>query len=143
MANTPSGTESPLLLRLLKSMQLDSKNVSMQQMIAPEFTDVKEDVSLEDRFISGLGALLYNIDIEEGRYEKGRLLESVRKIDEIINRQLNAILHHPTFQQMEATWRGIDDLVDHANFHSNLNIELLDVSKQELMEDFENNSSDV
>jgi len=142
MAETPSGTASPLLARLFKSMQLETKT-SLVPMISNEFGNSTEDVSLEDRFLSGLGAILFNIDAAERRYEKGQVLEAIRKIDEIINQQLNQIFHHPTFQHLEATWRGIDDLVEHCNFHSNVNIELLDVSKQELMDDFESNSSDV
>lgn len=136
-------TTSPLLTRLIKSIQLDSDNVSMTPMITDELSASTENVSTEDRFVSGLAALLFNIDVGEGRFEKGKVMESVRQIDELVNTQLNAIFHHPTFQQMEATWRGIEGLVESANFRSNIKIELLDVSKDELMDDFESNSSDV
>lgn len=138
--NAPAGS---LLTRLLGSMQLQRENASLVPMISNEFSQIKEDVSQEDRFLSALGALLYNIDATDGRFEKGKVIDAVGQIDQLINTQLNTIFHHPTFQQMESTWRGIDDLVEHANFQSNVSIELLDVSKKELLEDFDNNSSDV
>lgn len=143
MANEPSGNESPMITRLLRSMQMEASKVSLAPMIGNDFNESTEEVSQEDRFLSGLAAVLYNIEIGEGRFEKGKVLEVVRRIDDLVNSQLNAIFHHPTYQQMEATWRGIDDLVQHAHFRSNITIELLDVSKQELMDDFECNSSDV
>jgi type VI secretion system protein ImpC len=143
MANTSSGTRSAQLTRLLQSMQLEEGNVSLTPMIGDSFGSTNEQVSLEDRFLSGLGAVLFNVDASDGRFEKGKVMEAIRKIDELVNKQLNAVFHHPTFQQLEATWRGIDDLAEHAHFRSNITIELLDVGKQELMEDFENNSSDI
>lgn len=40
------------------------------------------------------------------------LLKAISEIDQLINRQINAILHHPQFQQMEAGWRGLVYLVE-------------------------------
>ena len=33
-------------------------------------------------------------------------------LDRLLNQQLNCILHHPQFQQLEASWRGLMYLVD-------------------------------
>ena len=38
---------------------------------------------------------------------------AVASIDRVINEQVNAILHHPSFQRLEASWRGLDFLVRH------------------------------
>src|SRR6185436_19792672 len=35
----------------------------------------------------------------------------VAQIDELISNQMNAILHAPEFQQLEASWRGLSGLV--------------------------------
>src|SRR5262245_31167273 len=35
----------------------------------------------------------------------------IGQIDERISRELNAILHHPEFQALEASWRGLHYLV--------------------------------
>lgn len=143
MTDTPSGNVTSQLQRLVQSMKLDSTKVALTPMIGEDFNDSTEQVSLEDRFLSGLGAVLFNIDSSDNHYEKGKVLDVVRQIDEIINKQLNAVFHHPTFQHLESTWRSIDSLVEHAHFRSNITVELFDVSKQELMFDFEANSSDV
>src|SRR3982751_6353131 len=31
----------------------------------------------------------------------------IAQIDQLISKQLNEILHHPSFQKLEASWRGI------------------------------------
>jgi hypothetical protein len=41
----------------------------------------------------------------------GRLTQAVARIDALLARQVNAILHHPDFQQLEASWRGLHYLV--------------------------------
>ncbi len=144
MAQTPVAAASgSILKRIVASMDMEPKNVSLVPMIRETFGEVHENVSLEDRMLSGLAAILYNTDNSSGRYEKGKVLDVVRQIDTMVDDQLNEIFHHSQFQHMEATWRGIDQLVENANFQSNVTIELLDVSKDELFEDFENNSSDI
>ncbi len=105
------------------------------------------------RFLSGLAALLQNVDpLEEKpteeanvtyRFDKGRVAKAIERIDEIINLQMNEILHSEKFQQMEAAWRGLDDLVSNTNFKADITIDLLDVEKAELAQDFENNSSNI
>ncbi len=144
MAQTQGAADKANLLKsVVASMQLEPKNISLTPMIRADFTEINEEVSLEDRLVSGLAAILHNIDHTEGRFEKGKVLDTVRRIDVLVNEQLNEVFHHPQFQHMEATWRGIDQLVESANFQSNVAVELLDVSKDELFEDFENNSSDI
>ncbi|MCB1826406.1 MAG: type VI secretion system contractile sheath small subunit, partial [Candidatus Competibacteraceae bacterium] len=50
----------------------------------------------------------------------------IEAVDAAIGEQLRAILHQPAFQALEATWRGVRDLV--ANLDSDLlRVDLLDV----------------
>jgi type VI secretion system protein ImpC len=35
----------------------------------------------------------------------------ISAIDEVVSKQLAAIMHHPSFQQLEGTWRGLHYLV--------------------------------
>ncbi|NTZ10419.1 type VI secretion system contractile sheath large subunit [Burkholderia metallica] len=58
-------------------------------------------------------------------------------IDEQLGRQLDAVLHHPAFQALESTWRGLKFLVDRTDFRQNVRIEVLDVSKEALRRDFD------
>jgi type VI secretion system protein ImpC len=62
-----------------------------------------------------------------------RSLEAlVSEIDRQLAQQINLILHHPEFQQMEATWRGLMFLVSSTETGSMLKIRFLDISKREL-----------
>ncbi|HAZ3906645.1 TPA: type VI secretion system contractile sheath large subunit, partial [Escherichia coli] len=47
------------------------------------------------------------------------------------------VLHHPEFQKVESLWRGVKSLVDKTDFRHNVKIELLDLSKDDLRQDFE------
>lgn len=42
-----------------------------------------------------------------------RLTRDIGVIDSLLNRQLNVILHTPSFQRLEATWRGVRYLADY------------------------------
>ena len=141
--NAATSQAGSLLSRIVASLEMDPKKVSLSPMIRSTFTQTHEDVSIEDRMLSGLAAILFNTESLGERYEKGKVLEVVRQIDQLVNDQLNEIFHDPQFQQIEATWRSIDSLIESADFQSNVTVELLDVSKAELFEDFENNSSDI
>jgi type VI secretion system protein ImpC len=60
-------------------------------------------------------------------------LEAVcARIDQLLSAQINLILHHPEFQAMESTWRGLHFLVRNADTGTQLKIRLIDLSKREL-----------
>ncbi len=59
------------------------------------------------------------------------------ELDKKISAQMDAILHCEPLQQMESAWRGLKLLVDRTDFRENIKIELLHVTKKELLDDFE------
>jgi len=61
----------------------------------------------------------------------------VAQIDHLISLQLNEILHHPSFQKLEASWRGIKYMMDQSETSSMLKIRVLNVSKKELLRDLQ------
>jgi type VI secretion system protein ImpC len=61
----------------------------------------------------------------------------IAQIDQLISLQLNEILHHPSFQKLEGTWRGIRYLMDQSETNSMLKIKVLNVSKRELLKDLQ------
>lgn len=63
------------------------------------------------------------------------LLRSIAEIDELINSQLNAVLHHPKFQKLEATWRSTWSLVQETDGAQNIKIKLLDINWAEVSKD--------
>ncbi len=63
--------------------------------------------------------------------------QMIAEIDAKLSTQLDQILHHETFQKMESAWRGLKLVVDRTNFRENIKLDLLNISKEELQEDFE------
>jgi type VI secretion system protein ImpC len=63
--------------------------------------------------------------------------EMIAEIDTKLSGQVDAILHHEQFQKLESAWRGLKMVVDQTNFRENVKIELLNVSKEDLLADFE------
>ncbi|MDH5407718.1 MAG: type VI secretion system contractile sheath large subunit [Gammaproteobacteria bacterium] len=61
--------------------------------------------------------------------------EMIAAVDQAISSHMQYILHHPDFQAMEATWRGLDFLVSQVETGSKLKLFLLDVSRAELDRD--------
>ncbi|GKX56761.1 hypothetical protein SOASR030_28730 [Leminorella grimontii] len=71
------------------------------------------------------------------KLDKSLLDFHISQIDKQLSEQLDAIMHHPEFQQIESAWRGLKFLVDRTDFRRNVRIEVLDVSKEALQQDFE------
>ena len=59
------------------------------------------------------------------------------QIDRLISIQLNEVMHHPSFQKLEATWRGIKYLMDQSETNDGLKIKVLNASKKELLRDLQ------
>ena len=71
------------------------------------------------------------------RLDKSLLDYHIARIDEQLSRQLDEILHNEEFQKIESAWRGLKFLVDRTDFRHNVKIEILDVSNEDLIQDFE------
>jgi type VI secretion system protein ImpC len=61
----------------------------------------------------------------------------IAQIDRLISLQVSEILHHPSFQKLEGTWRGIKYLLDQSETNEMLKIKVLNVSKKELLKDLQ------
>jgi type VI secretion system protein ImpC len=140
---TEEKVEALDLKRFLSSMRLGTEISEPVPMIQDGLETVAEEVSDEDRFISGMAALLLNIDTSAGRFDKGMVQQVIARIDVMVNDQINEIVHHDQFKQMESNWRSLNDLILNTNFKADVMIDILDVTKEELHEDFESNAVDI
>jgi type VI secretion system protein ImpC len=61
----------------------------------------------------------------------------IAELDEKLCRQVDEILHSGDFQKLESAWRSLKFLVDRTDFRENNRIEIMNVSKEKLLEDFE------
>jgi len=74
---------------------------------------------------------------EGEKVDKALVDAMIAEIDHKLSRQIDEILHHPTFQSFESSWRGLKFAIDRTNFRENIKIEMLNVSKEDLLMDFE------
>ena len=63
--------------------------------------------------------------------------EMIVGIDQKLSAQTDAILHNEAFQKLESSWRSLKFLVDRTDFRENVKIEMLNVNKGDLLDDFE------
>ena len=63
--------------------------------------------------------------------------EMIAEIDQKISGQTDAVMHHEDFQKLESGWRSLKFLIDRTDFRENIKVEILSVSKQDLLDDFE------
>ncbi len=61
--------------------------------------------------------------------------EAIKNIDELISKQLSAIMHQESFQKLEGSWRGMQYLVMNSETSATLKIRMLSMSKKELHKD--------
>jgi type VI secretion system protein ImpC len=61
----------------------------------------------------------------------------IGEIDKKLSSQLNEIMHHPDFQKLEGTWRGLHYLVQQSETGETLKIRVLNATKRDLFKDLE------
>ena len=73
--------------------------------------------------------------------EKARLLAAldrqIASIDELLSDQVNAILHTPAFQRLEAAWRGLFYVIESAEGIAGTKVRVLSTAWNELVRDFD------
>jgi type VI secretion system protein ImpC len=71
------------------------------------------------------------------RIDKAVVDAMISEVDKRLSAQINEILHHPGFQKLESAWKSLKYMIDNVNFRENIRVELLNVSKDDLLQDFE------
>src|SRR6476646_10724674 len=61
----------------------------------------------------------------------------IAQIDALISAQLNEIIHHPDFQKLEGSWRGLKYLLNNTETSDKLKIMVMNVSKKDLLKDLQ------
>jgi type VI secretion system protein ImpC len=60
---------------------------------------------------------------------------AIKALDGKLSAQLAAVMHHPDFQKLEGTWRGLNYLVMNSETSATLKIKVFNVSKRDLFKD--------
>ncbi|TIH15883.1 type VI secretion system contractile sheath large subunit [Marinifilum sp. JC120] len=74
----------------------------------------------------------------EGAKISGNLVDDMlAQIDGKLSSQMDSIVHNKDFQKMESSWRSLKFLVDRTNFRENVRIQMMNVSKEDMLDDFD------
>lgn len=96
-----------------------------------------EGFSIAREGMRELIAMLATPERKGERVQQKIVDEMISEIDQKMSKQLDQILHNPTYQQMESSWRGLKLVIDRTDFRENIKIELINVSKEDLLNDFQ------
>lgn len=88
---------------------------------------------------TGLQAFIKSLASTSGDQKiSGDLVDGmIKDLDAQLSRQVNAIMHDEQFRTLESAWRSLKFLVDHTDFRQNIKLEFINVSKEDLLADFE------
>jgi type VI secretion system protein ImpC len=104
---------------------------------ATKLKPTDEGYSLTKRGVEALIAQLLEPGREGAKVSKAVLDDMIAELDKKLSLQVDAILHNPDIQKLESAWRSLKFLVDRTDFRENIKVEVLNVSKEDLLEDFE------
>jgi type VI secretion system protein ImpC len=108
-----------------------------------QFRDHDEDFPYEDRFINAFGAFLANIDLAEVTDIRRVMLELDRlsvALETTVQDQIQQVMHSPSFQRLEASWRSLQDITGDVNSNEVI-IDFLDLDKATLGQDLQDHSA--
>src|SRR3990172_874406 len=97
----------------------------------------EEGYSIAKRGVEAFIAELLSPARKEAKVHQAVINEMIAEIDLKMSIQMDVILHNQTYQKLESAWRGLKFVVDRTNFRENVKMELLNVSKGDLLNDFE------
>ncbi|MRR06682.1 MAG: type VI secretion system contractile sheath large subunit, partial [Deltaproteobacteria bacterium] len=125
------------ICQLTEEPQVFQKSLLEEIVLATKLKPEDEAYSIT---LKGVEVLISRI-LEQGREKekvsKASLDDMIAEIDRKLSLQVDEILHNPEFQKLESAWRSLDFLVDRTDFRENIKLEILHVTKDELVEDFE------
>jgi type VI secretion system protein ImpC len=113
---------------------------SLKEIDEWQSNEAMAEASTDERVSAAIQVLLSCIATSGKNIEKldKSLLDfHISELDRKISEQLDAVMHHPEFKKVESLWRGTWSMVSGIDFRKNVKVELLDVSKQHLREDFD------
>jgi type VI secretion system protein ImpC len=104
---------------------------------ATKLQPTDEAYSVTKKGVEALIAQLLEPGREVPKISKAVVDDMIAEIDKKLSLQLDAIMHNSEFQKLESAWRSLKYLVDKTDFRENIKLEILNVGKDDLLENFE------
>lgn len=122
----------------LDTAQHSSEDSILDRIIAETRLNPEDEAyGIAKRGVSAFIEELLKPQNDKQPVKKALVDRMIAEIDSKLSQQMDEILHHSHFQALESSWRGLKLLVDRTDFRENTRIELINASKQDLLEDFE------
>lgn len=122
----------------VENTQSEQQESLLEEIVqATHLKPADEAYSITRRGVEALIANLLEPGKETVKVSKAGLEEMIGEIDRKISLQMDEIIHHEQFKKLESGWRSLKFLVDRTDFRENTKVEILHVTKEELLEDFE------
>src|SRR5689334_1846819 len=119
------------------SQTLEGGSLLDEILAETKMTPGDEGYEVAKRGVQAFIAELVAPKREGEKVDKAFVDALIAEIDVKLSRQIDEIVHHPTFQKLESAWRGLKFVVDRTDFRENIKVELLNCSKEDLLADFE------
>ena len=104
-------------------------NRQLQAELRPRTDQARQAIDTAVRVLASQ-AMRHTVTISTDAYQT--IQGIIAEIDRKLTDQINAIIHHREFQQVESAWRGLNYLVNHTETDELLKIRFLPISKKEL-----------
>lgn len=117
--------------RALDVIELEGSELSslLQKEFKPKTDEARSEV--ESAVLTLAQQALEGVDLV-GDDVVDSIERMIAAIDQKLSVQINEIIHHADFQQMESAWRGLNYLVNNTETDEFLKIRFMNVSKTEL-----------
>lgn len=119
------------------AQQAEATEVNLLDQIVEEGRFGTEETAKE-RGRDMIGTFIKDVLDETVTYSRdteAMLNEQIRQIDDLLSAQLNEIMHHPKFKDLESSWRGLRYLVSQTETSKMLKIRVMSITKDELADD--------
>jgi type VI secretion system protein ImpC len=117
----------------ISSLNATSELSDFEKLINQEF---KPQSNETENAIQGAVKTLLGQALENASLVSSDIIKTVQgiiaELDRKLSEQINLIIHHPEFSQLESAWRGLDYLVRNTPTSESLKIKVLNISKNDV-----------
>ena len=138
-AETEAAEDQSILDSIFEQVDVDAPQdeVEVEEFKDPDAVAKKERGEMVSAALRVFMDAVSDRDKEIEQIDKYLFDSLISSVDEKISAQLDAIMHHEDFQDLESSWRELKFLVDRTDFRENVDIEVVNASKDTLRESFE------
>ena len=131
-------TPEPIAEKKVKTVTLDKDSSLMDKIM--EQTRLQTDDEGYELAKIGVEAFMKEVmkpQYNEVRIDKRQVDAMIDELDRRLGLQLDEIVHQADFQALESSWSSLKFMVDRTDFRQNTKVQIINSSKEEIAEDFE------